>query len=70
MSRFYLEPINDKAELPSGVALKVFVKTLGDTVGVIYIQETGGFALWHEGSCLGTFDTLKDAYRELDRVEA
>jgi hypothetical protein len=65
--RFYLEPIRAKAELPFGVAMQCFVKTSGDTVGVLYINDGGGFPLWREGSCLGTFDTVNDAYRELDR---
>jgi hypothetical protein len=70
VSRFYIDVMRGKVDLPDGVALKAFVKTSGDTVGIILLQEAGGFALWREGSCLGTFDTLLAVYLELDRVGA
>lgn len=68
MSRFYIEPIKHKEKLPIGVALQVFVKTSGDTVAVVNIMEDGGYGLWRNGSCLGTFDNINAIYKRLDRV--
>lgn len=72
MGRFYLEQVNysNAPELPDGVAMKAFVKTSGDTVGVVYINEAGGFILWREGRHIGTFDTLKAMYHKLDLIHA
>lgn len=68
MSRFYLEAYAKDSRLPDGVALSAFVKTSGDTVGIVHIQETGGFVLMRNGSCVGTFDTLAAMYRKLDTI--
>lgn len=66
---YYLVPIKTDA-LPDPVAMKAFVKTCGDTVGVVYIEVAGGFSLWREGSLIGTFDTIKAMYAKLDELDA
>jgi len=71
MTACYLEPnIKNRAELPDGCALQAFVKTSGDTLGIIYFMEDGGIAMWRFGSCLGTVDTIADAYKTFEQAEA
>jgi hypothetical protein len=68
---FQVDPIKKPTHaLPDGVALEAFVRTCGDTVGVISVMVTGGFALFRNGSCCGIFATLQDVFDELERVKA
>lgn len=69
MSTYNLEPYDTKEPLPEGVALKAFAKTSGDTAGVVWVLEDGGFTLWRNKSCIGTFDTLKALYKKLDKID-
>lgn len=69
MSRFYIVPYSDEAELPKGVALKAFVKTSGDTVAVVYLMEAGGLECWRNGKLLGTFESLAQLYKKLNRMD-
>jgi folate-dependent phosphoribosylglycinamide formyltransferase PurN len=69
MSRYYLEPIIEKRSQAHGIALKAFVKTSGDTIGVVHVMVDGGFVFWREGSCIGTFDTVKALYEKCEEVD-
>jgi len=62
--RYYLEAA-PRSSSPH-VLFSVFVKTSGDTLGVVDVLEDG-FAFWRDGSCIGTFDTMKDVFKRCAR---
>lgn len=67
--RFILKAFNDAAQPPKGVELQAFVKSSGDTVGILQVLRDGGFVFWRKGQQHGPFPTITKVYECAARLD-